>query len=180
MNVSSKDAVRRYANMLISCNSRCLTDVPTRIGRTCSTLRDHIYTNDLTKPSFSGVLTNSDLSDRCSIFAIIPKRTCHKNRQGVDYKTRDMTQFDLDKFFECLGYKLNSLFEFPIISVNKLSELFLVAFAEIVDQFASKRIATRKENRLRLKPWISRDLLKSIQTKNRLFKQLQKKEKILF
>ena len=45
----------------------------------------------------------------------------------------------------------------------------------IVDQFAPQRKATPKEKRLRLKPWTSRGLFKSIQTKNRLFKQLQKK-----
>ena len=175
MNVSTKDVARRYANALISCNSRCLIDVPTRIGQTCSMLLDHIYTNDLTKPVSSGVLTNFDLSDHYSIFVIISKKTCHKNRQGVDYKIRDMTQFDLDKFLECLDNKLSSLFETSLIPINELFELFLATFVEIVDQFAPERKATRKEKRLRLKPWISRGLLKSIQTKNRLFKQLQKK-----
>ena len=86
-----------------------------------------------------------------------------------------MTQFDLYKFLECLDNKLCSLFETPLIPVNKLFELFLATFAEIIDQFAPERKATRKEKRLRLKPWISRGLLKSIQTKRRLFKQLQKK-----
>ena len=35
-----------------------------------------------------------------------------------------MTQFDLDKFLECLDNKLSSLFETPLIPVNKLFELF--------------------------------------------------------
>ena len=73
MNVSTKHLVSRYANKLISCNSRCLIDVPTRIDQTCNTLLDHIFANDLTKPVFSGVLTNFDLSDHYSIFVIISK-----------------------------------------------------------------------------------------------------------
>ena len=131
---------------------RASIDVPTRIGQTCSTLHDHIYTNDLTKPVSSGVLTNFDLSDHYSIFVIISKKTCHKNRQGVDYKIRDMTQFDLDKFLECLDNKLSSQFETHLIPVNELFELFLATFAEIVDQFAPERKATRKEKRLWLIP----------------------------
>ena len=53
-----------------------------------------------------------------------------------------MTQFELDTF---LDYKLSFLFESPFIPVNKLFELFLVTFAEIVEQFAPKRKATRRE-----------------------------------
>ena len=113
-------------------------------------LLDHICTNDLTKPVFSGVLTNFDLNDLYSIFVIISKKTCHENRQGVDYKVRDMTQFDWDKFLDYLDNKLSSLCETPLISVNELFELFLATFAETIDQFAPKRKATRKEKRLRL------------------------------
>ena len=61
-----------------------------------------------------------------------------------------MTQFYLDKSLECLDNKLSSLFDTPLIPVNELFELFLATFAEIVDQFASKRKATRKEK----KTWI--------------------------
>ena len=60
INISSNNAVRKYANMLISCINRCLIDVPTRIGPTSSTLIDHLYTNDMTKSVVSGVLTNFD------------------------------------------------------------------------------------------------------------------------
>ena len=63
------------------------------------------------------------------------------------------------KCLECLDYKLSPLFEASTTPVNKLFEVFLVKFAETVDQFAPKRKATRKEKKLGLKPWISRGLL---------------------
>ena len=85
-----------------------------------------------------------------------------------------MTQLDQVKFLECLDWKLGPLFEASITPVNELFENFLATFAETVNQFAPKRKATRKEKKLLLKPWISRGLLKSIQTKNKLFRQLQK------
>ena len=42
LNVPNKDAVRKYANMLLSCNSQCLIDVPTRVTSISRTLLDHI------------------------------------------------------------------------------------------------------------------------------------------
>ena len=85
-----------------------------------------------------------------------------------------MTQFDQVKFLECLDWKLGPLFEASTTPVNELFEVFLATFAKTVNQFAPKRKATRKEKKLGLKPWISRGLLKSIQMKNKLFRQLQK------
>ena len=69
----TKIAVRKYANMLLSCNSRCLIDVPTRVTAISRTLLDHIYTNDKSNSAVSGVLTTSDLSDHYGIFTIVPK-----------------------------------------------------------------------------------------------------------
>ena len=44
----------------------------------------------------------------------------------------------------------------------------------MVDLFAPKRNSTRKEKKLKLKPWLTPALLKSIQTKNKMFKRLHK------
>ena len=172
LNVSNKDAVRKYAYMLLSCNSRCLIDVPTRVTATSRTLLDHIYTNDKSNSAASGVLTTSDLSDHYGIFPMVPKIKCQKNNALVNYQVRDVTQFNLDKFLECLHLRLSLMFEVNTIPVNELADSCLATFTEVVDQFAPKRNASRKERKIRSKPWISRGLIKSIQTKNRLLKQL--------
>ena len=158
--------------MLLSCNSRCLIDVPTRVTATSRTLLDLIYTNDKSNPAVSEVLTTSNLSDHYGIFTIVPKIKCQKNNALANYQVRDMTQFNLDKFLDCLHLRLSPMFEVNTIPVNELADTFLATFTEVVDQFTPKRNASRKERKIRSKPWISRGLLKSIQTKNRLFKQL--------
>ena len=68
MKITNKHAIRRYANMLLSCNCRCLIDVPTRVNSSSNTFIDHIYTNSKKKSLKSGVLSNIDISDHCSIF----------------------------------------------------------------------------------------------------------------
>ena len=39
--IYARDEIRRYANMLLGCNCRCLIDVPTRVTETSKTLIDH-------------------------------------------------------------------------------------------------------------------------------------------
>ena len=119
-------------------------------------------------------MTTSDLSDHYDIFTIVPKIRYQKKNALANHQVRDMTQFNLEKFLECLLVRLSPMFEVNTIPVNELADSFLATFSEIVDQFAPKRNASRKERKIRSKPWISRGLLKSIQTKNRLFKQLLK------
>ena len=119
-------------------------------------------------------MTTSDLSDHYGIFTIVPKIRCQKKNALANHQVRDMTQFNLEKFLECLLVRLSPMFEVNTIPVNELADSFLATFSEIVDQFAPERNASRKERKIRSKPWISRGLLKSIQTKNRLFKQLLK------
>ena len=82
LKISKNDAIRRYASMLISCNCRCLIDVPTRFCASTSTLIDHIYTNDKMNPTASEVLTTSDLSDHYGIFTIISEGIDKKNLQN--------------------------------------------------------------------------------------------------
>ena len=45
MKITHKEAIHRYANILLSCNCQCLIDVPTKINSSSNTLIDHICTN---------------------------------------------------------------------------------------------------------------------------------------
>ena len=58
---------------------------------------------------------------------------------------------------------------------EKVKDKFLDGFAEIVNLHAPLRPQTRKETRLKTKPWITKSILKSIQKKNAMFKQCYKK-----
>ena len=83
-----------------------------------------------------------------------------------------MSNFKTEEFLDCLYIKLGNLFESNCYSANKLFDNFISIFTEVVDLFAPKRNATRKEKKLKLKPWLTPCLLKSIQTKNKMFKRL--------
>ena len=55
-------------------------------------------------------------------------------------------------------------------SVNEQFDQIVSTLSEVVDIHAPLRKATRKEKRLKLKPWITRGILKSIAFKNKLFR----------
>ena len=160
--------------MLISCNCRCLIVVPTRFCASTSALIDRLYTNDKMNPTASGILTTSDLSDYYRIFAIISKVLTKKKPSKQNYVLRDMSNFKTEEFLDYLHIKLGNLFENNCYSANKLFDNFISIFTKVVGLFGPKRNATQKEKKLKLKPWLTPALLKSIQTKNKMFKRLHK------
>ena len=58
----------------------------------------------------------------------------------------------------------------PNISVNKISQNLTSSFENVLNKHAPLQKLSRKEKRLSEKPWISKSILKSIKTKNRLFR----------
>jgi len=83
-----------------------------------------------------------------------------------------MSNFNIEDFLEYLNFKLYSLYNHNRLNANELFNYFIETFSEVVDEFAPLRKATRKEKKLRQKLWISSGLLKSIKTKNKIFKRL--------
>jgi len=180
LQISNHDAVRRYANMLLGCNCKCIIAVPTRIAPPSETLIDHIYTNNTKRPSNSAVLT-CDLSDHYPVAAIISAIKKKKHRHVENYLVRNMTNFNLDAFLDVLNDRLNNEFEniSAYTNANELFNNFVVIFQEVINNFAPMRKATRKEKKLRLKPWLTKGILQSIKTKNKLFKHLHRDYNVL-
>ena len=59
-------------------------------------------------------------------------------------------------------------------NVDNLVHIFLEKYNKIVDKHAPNKKLSIKESKLETKPWISSALLKSINTKNRLFRKFIK------
>ena len=133
-------------------------------------LLTNIYTNSKKKSLKSRVLSNIDISDHYSIFAIIPIK--NKSKKLENSKIRNMKNFDKEEFLITLENKLNNLFVNNTLSVNELFDKFLALFADVVNDFAPIRKATRKEKKLKQKPWITKNLLKCILTKNKMYNDL--------
>ena len=77
-----------------------------------------------------------------------------------------MKNFDKEEFLIILENKLSKLFVKNTLSVNEVFDKLVATFADVVNEFAPIRKATRKDKKLKQKTWITNNLLKCILTIN--------------
>ena len=172
MQYTFNNSVRKYANCLLSCSTKCIINQPTRITAHAKTLLDHIYVNS-EQINVNGGIARLELADHLPTFALIPKTKDKIPKTSPNFFKRDMKCFQLDLFLDDLNLKLNKT-SFEDFSVDESFENFLNIFADIVNTHAPLRKCTRKEKKLKVKPWLNKTLLKSIKKKNNMFKDLHK------
>ena len=85
-----------------------------------------------------------------------------------------MSNFDLELFLQELKQHLRDAELQKNDSVNEQFDKFCATFNSVVNKIAPLRKASRKEKRLRAKPWLTKGLLKSIKRKHALFSKLLK------
>ena len=86
-----------------------------------------------------------------------------------------MTKFNLEIFLNALNDQLNFLINSNISLSHELYDKFVIKFENVVDEFEPMRKASRKENKLRCKPWLTCGLLKSLQIKKKMCNNFRKK-----
>ena len=172
MQYTFNNSVRKYANCLLSCSTKCIINQPTRITAHAETLLDHIYVNS-EQINVNGGIVGLELADHLPTFVLIPKTKDKTPKTSPNFFKRDMKCFQLDLFLDDLNLKLNKT-SFENFSVDESFENFLNIFADIVNTHAPLRKCTRKEKKLKVKPWLNKTLLKSIKKKNNMFKDLRK------
>ena len=106
LNIKNSGNIQKYANNVISCSSKCLIDLLTRISQNSKTLIDHIYTNIADTKVQSGIAVTG-ISDHCGTFANFLLKFVCKNTKSYNF-VRDMKNFRPELFLESLNKKLNS------------------------------------------------------------------------
>ena len=143
-------------------------DKATRISNTTETLIDNIFSNETHNITVNGILY-SDISDHLPIFSMSPlfeplKRT-HKTYEYKRKETKDNIQL--------LNTDLAAESWLEVFNETNIN----IAYENFINKFLyhyNKRIPlvrtkiTKKKNRT---PWITRGILRSITTRNRLYKK---------
>ena len=160
---------KNYLNSSNSVGCRLSIEAPTRFSTMSKpSLLYHIYSNItrktlLTKPCLY------DISDHLPVCLII--KNLNSNKKGEIKLKRSMTLFVTEDFLIDLGSTLENYPEInPNSSVNDdLSELTSI-FMKTLDKHAPLKPMSRREIKLNAKPWITKGILISIKTRNRLLK----------
>ena len=149
---------------------------PTRITSTTKTLIDNIFSNSTNyKDGISGNLTVS-LSDHLAQFLIIPDEIRHSAKKQNLF-TRDTKNFNSENFTqEFQQIEWSSILKLHCNDPNLAFEGFKTTVDNLVNTYLPKRKMTKKEIKQKEKPWITLEIQKLIQQREKLHKQFIKAE----
>ena len=167
----SSPPVNEYIDSVFYEGCYYIIDKPTRITPHSSTLLDHVYTNIINKTLTSNIL-HYEISDHlpttCSVFL-------KPDRINNDQIYRCTANFNCDNFVDdvcCLVDELSidlaSMTQNFDVNLENICTSFNDGFADVVNVHASLKILSRKQQKQKLKPWLTKAFLKSTKTKNKL------------
>ena len=156
--------------------------LPTRITEKTATLIDNIFVNGQTRMYNSGNITTS-LYDHLPQFIIIENgKPTNKTAKGdkptnKTAKTtyRDHKNFDMESFIIDLP-DIDWTFATQNSDVNLGFEAFLRLFNATLDKHAPIKEFTKKEEKDKLKPWVTKGIKKSMSVRDKIYKQVVKEK----
>ena len=162
-----------YLTTITSLGCTQTVEVPTRYNKNSNSasIIDHLYTNKPQNSIVTKVITH-DITDHLPIFAII-KENKRRQQERSSYTIRDLKNFDKQKYLNDLSNKLSSL-TLDVENANDNFTNFNNLLEDTINTHAPLRKLTRKELKLKKKPWITKAILVSTKTKNNLYKNYLK------
>ena len=163
-----KESIKNYQATLLSLGCKQMIQHATRVSSHSSSLIDRFYSNNTSNEICYRILLSA-LSDHFpTISAIKGPKPIKKNMSSY---VRNTKNFVAEDFLNDLYLNLESdESKSSITNVNHLCDSFINTFEKTLNQHAPFRKLTRKEQKLNKKPWLSKGIIKSIQTRNDLYK----------
>ena len=126
---------------------------PTRMASTSSILIDHIYTNNFIKEMKSFIL----LHDLTNHFSILVSTNFGKLDLTPDEMLiTDAKHYNVEKFNQELQNNLQNIGNSDTFNANYLMPTFIGIVSDTLNVHAPLRKQTRKEKKLRMKPWLTK------------------------
>ena len=164
--------IKDFMNLTYSLGCIPLITHPTRITTTSSTLLDHVYTNNVVGEHKSFILVE-DVSDHLPVM-VCSNLSLPKSEKSTVTLIRDTKNFEVEKFLDNLTEGMELLGDIKEECIDNYTEKFIDIFHKTLNIHAPLRKQSRKETKLKNKPWISKGILISIQQKNLLYKRALK------
>ena len=146
---------------------------PTRIvSNNRPSLIDNIFINTYDKPIHSGNFINK-ISDHMPNFVIV--RDIFEKLKTKKIKIRDMKNFDDEKYLHDLE-EIKNIDLMKYENVNDMYNAFHDKYVEIIDKNAPYKTLSKKESKLKSKPWITKSILQSIKIRDKYQKKYIRKQ----
>ena len=167
-NYMNNNQIKEFLDIMYSYYFHPMISVPTRVTETSATLIDNIFTNVLGVNSKSGVLC-MEVADHCPIFLIMFKLHTESDSTAPKYK-RTFNVANTAKFKSVISkYPWTDILH--SVDAQESYTLFLKCISEAYDLCFPLRLVSSKPHRKPAKPWITSAIMKSINTKHRLYKK---------
>ena len=157
-------------------NSLLFINAPTRFSRHSKpTLLNHICSN-ITKKEFIGKPCLFDISDHLPTCVILNSFSCNKKFKPKMKRCTGMKSFKAEEFIIDLNCQLQSYCNIhnQDTDVNEDVSRITEIFIKTLNSHAPLRPRSWRERKFNEKPWLTKEILKSIRTKNKLFKSCYK------
>ncbi len=164
--------IENYKNEMLSSGCTQLVECPTRVSATSkNSLIDHVYTN----LDENGILTRTiahDISDHLPNITFTRLYKPKKQQLKRSLLIRDLKNFDSKEFLSELEARIDDLKMNEDLSCDDCWDLFENTFNTVLDVHAPLRFQTRRESKLKSKPWITKGILVSIKRKRLLYREV--------
>ena len=151
-----------------------LITLPTKINTHIDTLIDNIFTNQFNPDFRTGNLTIG-ISDHLPSFMIVPKNNQNHLSKKHNLYRRDISKFNKENFlYDFLHINWNKAVEINKNDVNRSFNNFMEKTNNILDKHMPYKKVSNKEFKNKYKPWVNKEIIKSIYEKNKLFKKYMK------
>ena len=175
LNISESDCSSssiNYLSMLESNGVFQLKAKPTRVTKNSASLIDHIFTSALSNPIFPGIILNN-ISDHFITYCATSLKSNPESVKHKKYICRDIKNLDIESYLLDLDKNMNEFKNcLDCINANNFNFIFddfIKRVRLIIDFYAPLRQISRRQKRLRAKPWLTKGLV-SIKYKQKLYR----------
>ena len=142
---------------------------PTRITHSSATIIDNIYVKGNNNfKMISGILT-CNISDHLPIFTFTTRKKKHQDRAPLKFKCRSLSEPNINNI---INFLTNNNWD---VLDNMTSEdgynYFINHLSQVIDKFAPEKVVIIPKTHIIREPWMSLGLLKSSQTKDKLYRK---------
>ena len=143
-----------------------------------ATLIDNNFVNNPSFKHLSGNITTS-ISDHLPRFITLENfKGSNLKRERVSITYRDFRYFNIDSFKRALK-EINWNFATENNDIDLNFETFFRLFNKTLDRNAPVKKSTKKEEKIKSKPWITKGIKKSISIRDKLCKEMVKEKNVL-
>ena len=165
-------SVDYYLDMLLSNSFIPEIHLPTRVTECSKSLIDHVFKKMTVYESIAGTM-KVDLSDHYVNFILYKNKENVKEISKKNMNFREITENNIQKLNEKLSnMNWNILTHYN--SIDEAYDLFLQKYTDAINESMPVRNVKFNRKKHKICPWITSGIIKSINTKNKLYQQYQK------